>query len=115
MAIDMTKVICQPWMQLVYCSDFPPCQQHRPKWLEKRYQDAYGGTGAVNRIYLAWRGYDARVTCGACGKATHWNAVELAMMLQRRRKPLHLEAVEPLMKCKACSKRRAMVQPTEQI
>ena len=63
---------------------------------------------------FARRGYDAKVVCGACGNATHWNAVELAMELQRRRKPLRVEAVEPLMKCKACGKRRAMIQPVEQ-
>ncbi|WP_230280713.1 hypothetical protein [Croceicoccus sp. Ery15] len=63
---------------------------------------------------FARRGYDARVTCEACGKVTHWNAIELAIELQRRRKPLRVEAVEPLMKCNACGKKRAVIQPVEQ-
>lgn len=59
-------------------------------------------------------GYDVRVTCEACGKVTHWVAVELAMELHRRRKPTRIEAVEPLMRCSACGKRRAVIQPVEQ-
>ena len=62
---------------------------------------------------FARRGYDARITCEACGKVTHWNATELVMELHRRRKPLRVEAVEPLMKCTACGKRRAIIQPVE--
>jgi len=59
-------------------------------------------------------GYDVKVTCEACGKVSHWVAVELAMELSHRRKSLRIEAVEPLMKCTACGERRAVIQPTEQ-
>jgi primosomal protein N' len=62
---------------------------------------------------FARRGYDAKVVCGACGNAAHWNATELAMELHRRRKSLRIDAVEPHMRCRACGKRGAMIQPVE--
>ena len=37
---------------------------------------------------LARRGYDAKITCSGCGHVSHWNAIELADELSRRRKPL---------------------------
>ena len=59
-------------------------------------------------------GYDVKVTCEACGKVTHWVAVELAMELHRRKKSTQIESVERLMRCRACGKRQAVIQPTEQ-
>ena len=58
---------------------------------------------------FARHGYDARVTCEACGKVAHWNATELAMELHRRRKSTRIDAVEPLMRCSACGKKRAII------
>tara|TARA_B100000678_G_C17876900_1_gene369679 strand:+ start:96 stop:413 length:318 start_codon:yes stop_codon:yes gene_type:complete len=62
---------------------------------------------------LARRGYNAKIPCLGCGHASHWNTVELAMELQRRRKSLKIDAVEPHMRCRACGKRGAMIQPVE--
>lgn len=63
---------------------------------------------------LARRGYDAKITCAGCGHVSHWNAIELADELSRRRKPLRIEAVEPMMRCRVCGKRGAVIQPVEQ-
>jgi hypothetical protein len=37
----------------------------------------------------------------------------MAMGLQRHRKPTWIEDVEPLMKCSAFERRRAVIQPAE--
>ena len=63
---------------------------------------------------LARRGYDAKITCSGCGHVSHWNAIELADELSRRRKSLRIEALEPMMRCRACGKRGAVIQPVEQ-
>ena len=63
---------------------------------------------------VARRGYDAKITCAGCGHVSHWNAIELADELSRRRKPLRIEAVELIMRCRACGKRGAIIQPVEQ-
>jgi hypothetical protein len=63
---------------------------------------------------LARRGYDAKITCAGYGQVSHWTAIELADELSRRRKPLRIEAVEPIMRCRACGKRGAVIQPVEQ-
>jgi|GEM_PF-2311839 len=63
---------------------------------------------------LARRGYDAKITCAACGHVSHWNAIELADELSRRRKSLRIEALEPMMRCRACGKRGGVIQPVEQ-
>lgn len=58
-------------------------------------------------------GYDAKVTCEGCGRVSHWNPVELAMALQNRRKSTRIEAAEQFMRCSACGKRGAIIQPVE--
>ena len=63
---------------------------------------------------LARRGYDAKITCSGCGHVSHWNAIELADELSRRRKSLRIEALEPMMRCRACGKRGGVIQPVEQ-